>query len=85
MFRALILSLLIACGNPIDSCDATAHDCCSADADCLDYFGPSFAYCRTDGPFEPDAGICTECRHDTDCRAGERCVKDRVAGRICLD
>ena len=79
----LLLFVLLAVGclprvdtSDLRRCDPADPwvDCCSADDECVAYFGESFAFCATPGK---ETGQCVECtvnEHcelDAYCRTGE--------------
>ena len=68
---ALMLLALVGCGNPVEDCNATTHDCCSEDAQCAAYFD-DFPFCT--GSRKSDGrGTCSLCAGDADCPSGQTC------------
>lgn len=60
--------LLAACGggNPIYDCpDAPDRDCCTENAQCLEYYEGEFDYCV--GGSSAGGGVCSECSRDDHC------------------
>jgi hypothetical protein len=81
MFLMAFFAFLACNSNPIEKCGVMSVDCCTADSQCLDYFGSEFQYC-----YFPDesTGVCAECLTDNDCVLG-KCLDDGVVGALCVN
>lgn len=72
-------------GTAIEECPTLVVDCCTADAECLNFFGPDFPYCYDVGDFR--GGYCAECVTNRDCEekygANSQCYPDPDIGAYC--
>lgn len=69
-------------GHVIETCglDHNVTDCCTADRQCRDYYGPSFPFCL---PGTTDGGLCGACIEDSDCLGGDWCYIDGNGQTFC--